>query len=112
MQRVLPRRRLMELCITGESFSAAEALEMGLVNYVAPAAELDAKLDWLLGRIVDKSPTAVRLGKQAFHAVQDMNILQALEYAQIMLPGMARTEDAREGFRAFNERRPPTWTGR
>src|SRR3546814_20347769 len=51
MLRVLPPRRLQEMCITGEQFSAAEALEWGVVNYVVPRAELDAKPDWLqLGR--------------------------------------------------------------
>jgi enoyl-CoA hydratase/carnithine racemase len=112
MLRILPRRRLLELCITGESITAAEALEMGLVNYVVPAAELDAKLDWLLGRIVDKSPTAIRLGKYAFHAMQDMELRQALAYAQLMLPTMAKTEDSREGFRAFAEKRSPIWPGK
>jgi len=109
--RILPRRRFMELCITGESISARDALEMGLINYVAPRAELDAKLDWLLGRILDKSPTAVRLGKYAFHAMQDMSVPESLAYAQLMLPMMSQTEDAREGFRAFGEKRSPKWPG-
>jgi enoyl-CoA hydratase/carnithine racemase len=111
MQRVLPKRKLMELCITGEPFTAVEALEMGLVNYIAPPDELGAKFDWLLGRTIDKSPTAIRLGKQAFHAIQDMTIVQAFEYTQLMLPSMARTQDAREGFAAFQEKRKPEWTG-
>ena len=68
MLRMLPARKLQEMCITGEQFSAAEALEWGVFNYVVPRAELDSKLDWLLERTVGKSPTAVRLGKQAFHA--------------------------------------------
>ena len=51
---------------------AQEALDAELLNYVVPGAELDAKLDWLLGRILDKSPTAVRLGKMGFHAMQDI----------------------------------------
>ncbi len=112
LQRILPRRRFMELCITGESFSAGDALEMGLVNYVVPGAELDAKLDWLLGRVLDKSPTSVRLGKYAYHAMQDMSLPQALAYAQLMLPMMSQTEDAREGFRAFAEKRKPEWPGK
>ena len=74
MMQVIPKRKLLEMCITGEAFTAAEALEMGLVNYVVPAAELDAKTDWLLARIVDKSPTAIRLGKNAFHATQNMSL--------------------------------------
>ena len=112
MLRVLPPRKLMELCITGEQFSAADMLEMGVLNYVVPAAELDAKLDWLLTRVVDKSPTAVRLGKQAFHAMRDMALRESLEYAQAMVPVMASTEDAKEGKLSFQEKRPPQWTGK
>jgi enoyl-CoA hydratase/carnithine racemase len=112
MLRVIPRRKLLEMCITAEQFDAAAALELGLVNYVVPRADLDAKLDWLLARIVDKSPTAIRLGKQAFHAMQDMTLREAFEFAQVMVPVMASTGDAREGMRAFQEKRAPRWTGR
>lgn len=112
MQRVLPPRRLQEMCITGEQFTAREALDWGVVNYVVPRAELDAKLDWLLARILDKSPTAIRLGKQAFNAMRDMSLREALEYAQAMVPVMSSTEDAKEGMRAFQDKRPPQWSGR
>lgn len=112
MLRVLPPRRLQEMCVTGEPFGAAQALEWGVVNYVVPRAELDAKVEWLLGRIVDKSPTAVRLGKQAFNAMRDMDLRASLEYAQAMVPVMASTQDAKEGMAAFQEKRPARWTGR
>ena len=46
MMRIIPRRKLYEIATTGESFSAAEALAMDIVNHVVPAAELDAKLEW------------------------------------------------------------------
>jgi enoyl-CoA hydratase/carnithine racemase len=111
MMRVLPARRLQEMCITGEVFSAQEALDWGVVNYLVPRAELDAKLAWLLARVVDKSPTALRLGKQAFQAMRDMNLRQSLEYAQVMIPVMASTEDAKEGIAAFQDKRPPNFTG-
>ncbi|MGB0921455.1 MAG: enoyl-CoA hydratase-related protein [Alphaproteobacteria bacterium] len=110
--RAAPRRKALELCITGERFSASEALAMDLVNYVVPRAELDAKMDWLLGRVTNKSPTAIRLGKLAYHAMQDMSLKEALDYAQIMLPMMARSEDTAEGMRSFMEKRPPAWTGK
>jgi enoyl-CoA hydratase/carnithine racemase len=112
MLRVIPRRKLLEMCITAEQFTAAEALDMGLVNYAVPRAELDAKTDWLLARITDKSPTAIRLGKQAFRAMQDMSLREAFEYAQVMLPVMASTQDAREGMKAFQEKRKPAWSGK
>ena len=112
MLRMLPARKLQEMCITGEQFSAAEALEWGVFNYVVPRAELDSKLDWLLERTVGKSPTAVRLGKQAFHAMRDMTLPQALEYAQAMVPVMSSTQDAAEGMSAFQEKRAPQWTGK
>lgn len=112
MLRVVPRRALLEMCVTGEPWTAAEAKAMGIVNHVAPAAELDEKLDWFLARFTDNSPTAVRLGKHALHAIQDMTLPQSLDFAQNFLAQMARTEDAREGFRAFNERRTPEWPAR
>ncbi len=112
MLRVLPQRKLMEMCITGEQFTAADMLEMGVLNYVVAPGELDAKLDWLLARITDKSPSAVKLGKQAFNAMRDMSLRESLEYAQIMVPVMASTEDAAEGMAAFQEKRAPNWPGK
>lgn len=111
MLRTLPRRKLMEWCITGVRWTAQEALEADLLNYAVPDDEFDAKVDWLLGRIVDKSPTAIRLGKLGLRAVQDMTVPQAFEYTQLMLPNMAKTQDAKEGFAAFRDKRAPRWTG-
>ena len=108
--RVVSYRRVMELCITGELISARDAEVENIVNYAVPAAELDAKLDWLLARITDKSPTGIRLGKQALSKIREMSTDAALEYAQFMLANMSRTKDAREGMTAFNEKRSPNWT--
>lgn len=91
------------------AFSAEEAAAMGLVNYVVPAADLDAKVDWLLGRIIDKSPTAVRLGKYAFHAIQDLPIEASLAFTESNIRLVSMTDDARDGMRAFVEKRPPRW---
>lgn len=110
--RIMPYRRLMEMCLTGETIEAGSAEASAIVNYAVPAGELDAKTEWLLARIADKSPTGIRLGKQSLAKIREMTTDAALEYAQFMLANMARTEDAREGFAAFSERRPPVWTGR
>jgi enoyl-CoA hydratase/carnithine racemase len=110
--RSIPYKRMMELCLTGETIGAPEACADGIVNHMVPPAELDAKTDWLVSRIVDKSPTGIRLGKQALSKIREMSSDSALEYAQFMLANMARTQDVAEGFAAFNAKRPPNWTGR
>lgn len=112
MLRLLPPRKLQEMCLTGEPWSAQQALDMGLINYAVPRADLDDKLNWLLGRILDKSPTAIRLGKQASNAMRDMSLRDALEYAQTMVPIMSSTQDVQEGIASFREKRKPEWTGR
>ncbi len=109
LQRVLPMRKMFELCITGEMFTAEEALAMDVVNYVVPPEELDEKTEWLLNRITNKSPAAIRLGKIGFHAVRDMTLQQAFEFGQLMLATMAQTDDCKEGFKAFQEKRKPSW---
>ena len=110
--RVMPARRMMDFCLTGEPVTAGEAAAEGILNYAVPAEDLDAKLDWLVGRVVDKSPTGIRLGKQALAKMREMPVDGALEYAQFMLANMARTADVREGFAAFAEKRKPEWTGK
>src|SRR6202790_5405445 len=69
LQSIAPRRVVNEWAITGEPFDARTAQAAGLLNYVVPLAELDARLDWLIGRITDKSPTAIRRGKYAMRAI-------------------------------------------
>jgi enoyl-CoA hydratase/carnithine racemase len=110
--RVLPPRKFMELCMTGESISAQEALQIGLLNAVVPASELDTSVDALINTLCARSPTGIRLGKQAFHAMRDMSLQQGLDYAELMLPMMSATQDAREGMKAFQEKRAPVWKNR
>jgi enoyl-CoA hydratase/carnithine racemase len=110
--RVLPLKALLELCLTGEPVSAEEARGLGLLNYVVPASELDAKVEWLSERIVQNSPTALRLGKMGYRALRDLDVKDGLQYAQLMIARLAQTPDAREGAAAFLEKRKPVWSGR
>lgn len=109
--RAMPRRQLLEWCITGKRWTAQEALDARLLNRVVATGELDVAVEEMLTTIVDRSPTAIRLGKMGLRAIEDMTLAQAFEYAQLMLPNMARTGDAREGFRAFLEKRVPRFEG-
>lgn len=112
LQELAPRRVIREWAISGESFSAVEALAAGLLNYVVPGIELDARTDWLISRIVNKSPTAIRRGKYALRAIEAMSFDQAIAYTESQIAMLAMTEDAKEGLASFNERRVPVWTGR
>lgn len=111
MLRVIPLRRLMDMCLTGRPVKAEEAARLGLINEAVPAMDLDERLQVLLAAITKASPTAQRLGKHGLHAMRDMSLRQAWEFAELMLPTMAGTKDAIEGFTAFREKRPPVWTG-
>jgi len=112
LQHIAPRRLVREWALSGEPFDAATALRAGLLNHVVPAAELDAKVQWLVQRIADKSPTAIRRGKVALRAIESMSFEQAIAYTESQIALLAMTDDAREGLAAFNEKRRPNWTGR
>ena len=79
---------------------------------VVPAAELDAKVDWLISRIVDKSPTAIRRGKYAMRAIASMSFDESIAYTESQIALLAMTEDAKEGLKAFGEKRKPSWPGK
>ena len=99
LQAIAPRRLINEWALTGEPFDAKAALAAGLVNHVVPSTELDAKVEWLIGRIVDKSPTAIRRGKYAMRAIASMSFDQSIAYTESQIAVLAMTEDAREGLK-------------
>ena len=110
LQRLLPRRHLAELCLTGESVDAARALELGLVNYVDH--DLDGRLDWLLQRLLDKSPAAQRRGLYTLKKIETMAFEESMAFTESQIALFTLTEDAREGQAAFREKRKPQWKGR
>jgi methylglutaconyl-CoA hydratase len=112
LQSIAPRRLVNEWCITGEPFGAQAALEAGLLNHIVPAAELDAKIDWLIARITDKSPTAIRRGKYAMRAIAAMSFDESIAYLESQIAILSMTEDAKEGLTAFAEKRKPVWPGK
>jgi enoyl-CoA hydratase/carnithine racemase len=112
LQRMAPPRLVVEWALTGEPFDAAAAQAAGLLNYVVPGAELDRKVNWLIGRLLDKSPTAIRRGKYAMRAMSSMSFDESIAYTESQIALLAMTEDAKEGLKAFSEKRKPVWTGR
>ena len=99
----------MEMALSGEFFDAVFAKEVGLVNYVVPSADLDAKVDWLVDRFIDKSPTAVRRGKNLLRHMWDMDLDASFAHGQHELAQLFAPSDHKEGVAAFNEKRRPVW---
>jgi len=111
LSRAVPRKAAMEMLLLGEPIDAAEALRIGLVNRVVPAAALDSAVADLAGRIAAKARRVVAVGKEAFARQIEMNLDDAYAYtAEVMARNMAMA-DAQEGIDAFLQKRPPVWEG-
>ena len=107
---LLPRRVLAEMCLTGEPLTAAQALEHGLINHIRD--DLDAGVDWLLGRMLDKSPAAIRRGLYTMKKIEAMAFEESMSFTESQIGLFALTEDAAEGQLAFREKRKPVWPGK
>lgn len=112
LQHLVPRRRLIEMCFTGEPIPASEAVELGLLNRAVPKEQLDDAVNALIARTVDKSPTAIRRGKYATYAIESMSFEESILFMESQIGLLAATEDAAEGQLAFREKRKPVWKGR
>lgn len=110
--RNIGRKAGMELILTGKKVEAREALALGLVNRVVPAAELDAAVGELAATLKKKSQAVLRLGRDAFYAMADMTEEEAFEYLKAMISINTLLEDAAEGISAFVGKRDPVWKDR
>jgi enoyl-CoA hydratase/carnithine racemase len=107
--RNIHRKHAMEMALTGEMMSAADAVRFGLVNRALPADALRAEVGALAAKIAGKSARAIRAGKETFYRQVDMPLEQAFSYAtEAMVEGLL-SSDAAEGTRAFLEKRSPQW---
>lgn len=110
LQHRIPQSILNELCITGEPISAERAYEIGLVNHLAD--DVNAKVQWLVARIADKSPAAIRRGLYTMKTIRAMSFEEMMAFTESQIGLLALTEDAQEGQLAFREKRKPAWTGK
>ena len=110
--RHVPRKKAMEMALLGERLNASQALEMGLVTRIVSSTDLDETVDAILKQLSAKSPIGMRIGKEAFHKVQDLPFEAALDLLADKIGEVSATEDAREGITAFLEKRPPQFRGK
>lgn len=112
VSRAIGRKKMMEMLLTGEPISASDALAAGLVNKVVRADQLESAARELAEKIAALSPYTVGLGKEAFYKQIDMSQHDAYEYTKEVMSLNAKSADAREGIRAFLEKRKPHWQKR
>jgi enoyl-CoA hydratase len=112
LTRAIGTARAMELVLTGRMMGAQEAHAAGLVTTVVPASEvIDAALT-LADTIASMPPLAVRAAKRSVLAAAELPLSAGLRAEREAFFDLFATDDQREGMRAFQEKRPPTWTGR
>jgi enoyl-CoA hydratase/carnithine racemase len=112
LSRNVSPKHAFDMLVTGRFISSAEALSFGLINRVAPDAELDQALAALTASICAKSPVAIRTGKAMFSRQRSMSLEEAYAYAGSVMACNMMAEDAAEGIDAFIEKRKPVWKGR
>lgn len=113
LARHLPLKYAMELVLTGRRFGAEEAQRIGLINDVVPRAELKTRVRKMAEAIIEGAPLAVEASKQVMLqslAIPDLGTALRTRYPAA--ERMLASEDAKEGQRAFVEKRKPRWQGK
>ena len=111
LPRQIPWAKAMEMLLIGDSFSAQDALAMGLVNYVVPREQLLPKALELAAKLAANGPLAVRKIKEGVVRSSGLPLDQALAIENEVSAAVLTSKDAREGPRAFREKRKPRFTG-
>jgi enoyl-CoA hydratase/carnithine racemase len=109
--RAIPAKPALEMLLTGKPISAQRAYELGLVNRVVPAAQLDRAVQEFVDAILSSSPMTIALGKAAFYDQLSADEETAYARATEVMTDNATRFDAQEGMKAFLQKRPPQWRG-
>jgi enoyl-CoA hydratase/carnithine racemase len=105
-------KKALEMVLTGDIISAAEAQRLGLVNKVVPPDKLEEATLEMAAKLAAKSPLALQAGKSGLYAMQTLPYSQALDMLSERFAALCTTEDAEEGVRAFLDKRTPEWRER
>ncbi len=111
--RNLPRKQAMEMLLTGEFIDSATAVQYGLINRAVPAGELDKTVQELAETVASQGPAFIAAGKKLFYRQIEDGLGDAYEEASRTMVENMQREDAREGIKAFLEKRDmPEWQDR
>jgi len=111
LTRAVGLRKAMEMLLTGDSLSAKEALQYGLVNRVVPVEAYYSEALKLAKRIAKQAPLAVKVIKKTVHKAADLPLQEGMDYERNSFYLLLASEDRKEGMQAFLEKRKPRFTG-
>jgi len=107
--RCVGRKKALELLFYGNLIKADQALSLGLINKIVPKEDLDSQaLQWA-EELAGKSPIALQIAKTAFYHSEDMDYGAQFAHMNEAFARLCTTDDAKEGVKAFFEKRPPVW---
>lgn len=109
LARVMPRKAVLEMMLTGRIIDPNEGQRLGAVSRVVPRSRLDETVDEIVSAFLELSPTTLMMGKDSFNNMADADIDTAFDRLQGGLTEIAMTGDAVEGVTAFIEKRKPDW---
>jgi len=112
LPQILPPARALELILTGDRLGAEEAHRLGMVNHLVDGDEVLPAARRIADRICQNAPLAVRASLELARAARELTDEEAWRRSAEASARVAQSEDAKEGPRAFAEKREPRWTGR
>ena len=112
LPRIVGYAKAAEICFTGRTLSADQALELGIVNSVAEPDDLDTTVRAMATEIAANAPLAVRAIKRMMRAAETETFEQNIHHVFLQLLPLFRTKDFQEGVASFMEKRPAKFTGR
>lgn len=112
MARLVGIPKALEICLSGELYDAQECYRIGLVNQLVPYDQLIAAGEKMAHSFLKGAPLALRYVKESIYKGSEMTLEQALRFESDLQGMLLQTEDAKEGPRAFVEKRPADWKGK
>lgn len=109
---IIPKRKILEMSITGKSYSAEEALHLGIVTQISDKEIIEEEVNKLANIICSNAPYAIKSGIEALQNLSEIEEDKRHNYLKYQLENLLKSEDAKEGTTAFKEKRAPIWKGK